>query len=329
MRGSCGQALAGLVFGVAAMAAGQGVAHAQERFNPRLGLVTTGPFYRVTAAARLNPIGLFVDGRAGYRLRLFNDPGRSVLLRNTYVALAASVVGSPAFVRTGVALEIQPLAILNLQVVYEPLVQWFGTFKNFQTYPNVRDTGIGAGIVASGNNPPDPNNAQTARGWQLTLQGTLQARIGQTLAIRNTFRAVRSVYDTSSLAPAHQGDRVYYDPFYDVAAPLDGWVLANDLDVIASLSDLGTNIGLRYSAVVPLLGAAADDASRTTTTHRLGPIVTYTFREQRHSAFNAPTLFVLAQWWLHHQYRTGGESPGTISQYMPMVIVGFSFRGDW
>jgi hypothetical protein len=223
-------------------------------------------------------------------------------------------------------------------------VQWFGTFRNMQTFANVGQSCVGAGVVSSGNGVADPMtgrnpycpsitdatpNNQTARGWQLSLQGTLQARIGQTLAIRNTFRAVRAVYDTSSLAPAHQGDRVYYDPFYDVAAPLDGWVLANDLDVIASLSDLGTNIGLRYSTVVPLLGADADDASRTTTTHRLGPIVTYTFREQRHSAFNAPTVFVLAQWWLHHQYRTGGESPGTISQYMPMVILGFSFRGDW
>lgn len=316
------------VLGVAAMVTAGGVAHAQERFNPRAGLVTTGPFYRVTAAARLNPIGLFGDVRAGYRLRLFNSPTRSVLLRNTYVALAASLVASPAFLRPGIALEIQPLQILNLQVVYEPIVQWMGTFSNLQTYPTVAQSGIGAGVLSSGNNPPDPTNAQTARGWQLTFQGTLQARIGQILAVRNTFRAVRSSYDTSSLAPAHQNDRVYYDPFYDTVSPLDGWVFANDLDVIASLTDLGTNIGLRYSSVIPQLGDYADP-NRTTTTHRLGPIVTYTFKEERHSAFNAPTVFVLAQWWLHHQFRTGGESPGTISQYMPMIILGFSFRGDW
>ncbi len=273
-------------------------------------------------------MGLFGDFRAGYRLRLFNSPTRGILLRNTYVALGASVVASPAFVRPGIALEVQPLQILNLQVLYEPIVQWFGSFSNLQTYPTAAASGIGAGIVASGNNPPDQGNAQTARGWQLTLQATLQARIGQTLAVRNTFRAVRSTYDTSTLSPAHQADRVYYDPFYDVVAPLDGWVMVNDLDVIASLTDLGTNIGLRYSSVIPALGDSADD-SRTTTTHRLGPIVTYTFKERRHSAFNAPTVFVLAQWWLHHQFRTGGDSPGTISQYMPMIVLGFSFRGDW
>jgi hypothetical protein len=307
------------------VAAGAREAHAQERFNPRVGLATSGPFYRVTTAARLNPIGLFGDVRAGYRLRLFNDPGRSVLLRNTYVALGASMVASPAFVRAGIALEVQPLAILNLQVVYEPIVQWFGSFKNMQTFRTVADSGIGAGVVASGNIPQDPDNAQAVRGWQLMLQGTLQARIGQTLAIRNTFRATRSSYDASTF---RSGDRVYYDPFYDVTAPLDGWVFANDLDVIAQLADLGTNIGLRYSSVIPSLGDL-DDANRTTTTHRLGPIVTYTFKERRHSAFNAPTVFVLAQWWLHHQFRTGGPQENTISQWMPMVILGFSFRGDW
>jgi hypothetical protein len=328
MRGSRGRVLAGVVCGVTAMVGAGGVAHAQERFNPRVGLATTGPYYRATVAVRLNPIGLFGDFRAGYRLRLFNSPTRHILLRNTYIALAASVVASPAFVRPGIALEIQPIQMLNLQVLYEPVVQWFGSFSNLQTYPTAGQSGIGAGIVASGNNPPDATNAQSARGWQLTLQGTLQARIGQTLAVRDTFRAVRSSYDTSTLAPAHQGDRVYYDPFYDVVAPLDGWVFTNDLDVIASLTDLGTNIGLRYTSVIPQLGDG-DDANRTTTTHRLGPIVTYTFKEQRHAAFNAPTVFVLAQWWLHHQFRTGGDSPGTISQYMPMIVMGFSFRGDW
>ena len=69
-----------------------GEASAQERFNPRNGLVTTGPFYRFTAAARMNPIGLFIDFRGGYRMRLFNSPTRSVLLRNTYAAVLGSVV---------------------------------------------------------------------------------------------------------------------------------------------------------------------------------------------------------------------------------------------
>lgn len=329
MRASRRHALAIGVFGAVVAVSSGGTAQAQERFNPRVGLVTTGPYYRATLALRANPLGLFVDARAGYRMRLFNSPTRHILLRNTYIALAATVGASPAFVRPGIALEIQPLQILNLQVIYEPIIQWFGSFKNLQTYPTVAASGIGAaGVVGSGNEPLDAANAQSARGWQLTLQGTLQARIGQTLAVRDTFRAVRASYDASTLAAGRQGDRVYYDSFYDVVAPLDGWVCTNDLDVLASLTDLGTNIGLRYTTVMPLLGSD-DDAARTTTTHRLGPIISYTFKEARHAAFNAPTVFLLAQWWLHHQYRTGGDSPGTVTQYMPLIALGFSFRGDW
>ncbi len=324
MRGSRVGTLLGVTVCAAALAAG-GEARAQERFNPRVGLVTTGPFYRATVAARVNPIGLFGEVRAGFRLRLFNSPTRHILLRNTYVALGASVVASPAFVRPGVALEVQPLAILNLQVLYEPIVQWFGSFGNVQTYPDASHAGIGAGVLSSGN---VPDNAQAARGWQLTLQGTLQARIGQTLAVRNTFRAVRSTYDADTLSSSHRADRVYYDPFYDVVSPLDGWVFTNDLDVLASLTDLGTNIGLRYTAVLPQLGDAAGP-DVVAATHRLGPVITYTFKERRHAAFNAPTVFLLAQWWIRHPWRTGGDAPEAISQWMPMVVLGLSFRGDW
>lgn len=328
MRKLHGSVVRGLVAGVlaAGVMVGGREAAAQERFNPRVGLVTTGPYYRGTLAVRVNPIGLFADLRGGYRLRLFNNPSRHILLRNTYVALGASVVASPGFVRPGIALEVQPLAILNLQVLYEPIVAWFpsGLSKNVQTYPNVAAAGVGAGIV-SGVAPA--NNTQALRGWQLTLQGTLQARIGQSLAIRDTVRAVHSSYDTSTLDAGHAADRVYYDPFYDVVAPLEGWVVANDLDVIATLTDLGTNIGLRYSSVVPVLGDL-DNSAVTTTTHRLGPLISYTFSERRHSWFNAPTLFLLAQWWIQHQWRTGGEHPDTVTQYMPMFVLGFSFRGD-
>ncbi len=314
------------VAGALTVTLGAREAAAQDRFNPRVGLVTTGPFYRFTLAARMNPIGLFADLRGGYRLRLFNNPTRSVLLRNTYVALLGSVVASPAFVRPGVALEIAPLAILNLQVGLER-VQWFGSFKALQTTPSAAVGCIGAaGVFSSGCGSAD-TTSQTAQGWQMYVQGILQARIGQSLAVRNTFRAVRSWYDTTNLPTGH---RVYYDPFFDIHAPLDGWVLANDLDVLASLTDLGTNIGLRYSAVLPQLNQdEAGSPDRVLATHRLGPIITYTFREQRHSALNAPTIFFLAQWWLRHPFRTDAFDAGYSHQAMPMIILGFSMRGDW
>lgn len=297
-------------------------ARAQERFNPRNGLVTTGPFYRFTAAARANPIGLFLDFRGGYRQRLFNHPRRSVLLRNTYAALAGSVVFSPAFVRPGVVAEFQPLAILNLQVWYER-IWWFlgGTWGHIQTFNSVTENWSTLSIGDEAK-----RNAIAASGQQVTLQGTLQARVGQTLAIRNTFRAVRQWYDTDRFPVGRPRD-LYYNPFYDSIELTDGWVFVNDLDVIATLTDLGTNIGLRYSVVSPRLEGFANDAVDTTT-HRLGPLISYTFRERRHSWFNAPTIFVLAQWWIVNQWRTGNTEYNTVTQWAPMFILGFSFRGD-
>ncbi len=322
MRRAFGRGVAGAVSAVALLAMA-GEAGAQERFNPRVGLATTGPYYRFSTALRVNPIGLFVDFRGGWRQRLFNDPGRSVLLRNTYVALAGTVVTSPAFVRPGIALEVQPLAILNLQAVWEPVVQWFGTFGNVQSFNDVTSNYSDAVLSRNRN---VPGAVQTARGWQFTAQATLQARIGQTLALRDTFRAVYQKYDPATLTSGRTG--LFYDPFYDVIAPTDGWTLVNDVDVIAQLTDLGTNLGLRFSSVMPQLGSFAND-STTTTTHRLGPIVTYTFRERRHGAVNAPTLYALAQWWLQHPFRTGGDNEGAVSRALPMIIVGFSMRGDW
>ncbi|MEZ4390765.1 MAG: hypothetical protein R3A48_06675 [Polyangiales bacterium] len=108
---------------------------AQDRFNTRQGRVTNGWFYRATTAIRLNPIGVFAEVRGGYRQRLF-DPGRGpLILRNTYFAVAPSVVVSPAFVRPGLAVEFSPLAILNLSALVE-YVQFFGSFNLAQTWQN-------------------------------------------------------------------------------------------------------------------------------------------------------------------------------------------------
>lgn len=111
-------------------------AGAQDRFNTRVGRVTNGPFYRVTAALRLNPLGLFGEGRFGFRTRLFDTPGASILLKNTYLAGGVSFTTSPAFVRPGIFVEFAPLAILNFQANFEH-VWWYGNFQYMQSFPHV------------------------------------------------------------------------------------------------------------------------------------------------------------------------------------------------
>ncbi len=306
----------------AATLLGAGSAFAQDRPPPRPFEATTGFFYRTAVFARLNPLGLFVDARAGMRWRLFNAPDRPVILQNTYASIGASVVASPAFVRPGIVAEVQPVQMLNLQVSYEPVVQWFGTFGNLQTFDDAHANFSDAGLSR---NRDVAGTVQTARGWQLSLQATLQTRIGPWFALRDTVRGVYANYATSTLTSGHT--RLYYDPSSDVLALTDGWVVTNDLDAIVRITRHRLNVGVRYTVVAPLLGSAgADDVA--TTTHRVGPLVSYTFYERDHGWFNAPTVYVMAQWWLVHPWRTGGPSPDATSQAVPMFVAGFSFRGD-
>lgn len=326
-------ALAGALLGMTSEAG------AQDRFNTRVGRVTNGPFYRVTAALRLNPLGLFGEGRFGFRTRLFDTPGASILLKNTYLAGGISFTTSPAFVRPGIFVEFAPLAILNFQANLEH-VWWYGNFQYMQSFPHVigprQATDMGAPSQTEGsqsfsdaqiNRNRDAGLNYAGRGFHLTLGATLQAKVGD-LAIRSNFRGVRYWMNTSGAGEGRGGDRTQYDIFYDVLAPTNGWLFLNDTDIIYQATDLGFNVGLRLSTAMPLYQAAdfapGQAQEHNNTTMRLGPLVSYTFREQRHRAFNAPTVFMLAQWWLMHPYRTGVET----SQGFPMVVLGFAFRGD-
>ena len=306
--------------------AGPRAAAAQDRFNTRVGRVTNGLYLRSSTVVRVNPLGLFTDFRLGYRHRIFDRPGNPLVLRNTYWAAAGSLAVSPGFLRTGVAAEFAPLAVLNLSAVFER-VQWFGTFNFVQSFASANENFSDAAIRERAR--VDPASAETAGGWLLTLNAVLQVKLGD-LAVRNT---ARGVWNSLSLRDHRP---VFYDSFQDVLAPNNGWVFSDDFDLIYQNSELGLNVGARLTAVVPLyetVSWGADGApfagrgADNSPTLRLGPLVSYTFREGRHSFFNAPTVFVLAQWWLTHRYRTGGcddcTSPG-----LPMIVLGFAFRGD-
>lgn len=307
-------------------AAAPRTAVAQDRFNTRVGRVTNGLYMRNSTLLRVNPLGLFNDFRFGYRHRIFDRPANPIVLRNTYWAAAASLALSPAFVRAGAAVEFAPLAMVNLSASFER-VQWFGTFNFAQSFASANDNYSDAAIRERAR--VDPASAEATGGWMLTLNGILQAKVGD-IAIRNT---VRGVWNSLSLRDNHP---VFYDSYYDVMAPNGGWVFSDDVDLIYQDTEIGFNIGARFTAIVPLYESAswgADGApiagrgAENSPVMRLGPLVTYTFREGRHSFFNAPTVFVLAQWWLSHRNRTGGCEECT-PQGLPMIVVGFAFRGD-
>jgi hypothetical protein len=269
--------------------------------------------YRNTALLRLNPAAVFDELRLGYRRRLF--AGEGPLARDTFAGVGLTAIASPAVAALAPSIELQPLSIFQLTASYYG-VGYFGTFGHLQSFPS-----------ASAPHGDDEREARRGAAYattagQFVLQPLVQAKAGP-LAARS---ATRFLY---SLARLRGEDRVYYDPVYDVLLPRRGWAVANDTDLLA-VTTWGLAAGVRYSVVHALYAAGdfapgeARSAAAEPTVQRVGPVAAYTFYDRPGARFNAPTLLVLAQWWVDHAYRTGRE----VSRAVPYAIAAFSFSGD-
>ncbi|MEZ4438949.1 MAG: hypothetical protein R3B72_07660 [Polyangiaceae bacterium] len=58
------------------------------------------------------------------------------------------------------------------------------------------------------------------------------------------------------------------------------------------------------------------------------------FEDDPPSMWNAPTVGLLAQWWLQHRYRTGQPPAGgledrSVSQALPYILLLFIQKGDF
>jgi hypothetical protein len=262
---------------------------------------------------RVNPLGLEEQLRIGPQKLLYRSD--SMLFRDNFLFVGASPKVNPAFVKLGPSIEIQPLSIFNLRVSAE-LVQWFGTFGFMQSYQspldNYSDTEINAGKAQ--------NRMYQATGGHFTIEPLIQVKAGP-IAIRNRFSIE---YWNMSV---RSGDKLFYDPTLDTLVPANGWVIANDLDLLY-LSKFKLVIGARYSVVLPLY-QASDYLPGETQVHsnghqRLGPLLAYTFFDRGYSRFNKPTLILIANWYLSHRFRTGQD----VNQGVPYVVLGFAFTSD-
>jgi len=115
---------------------------------------------------------------------------------------------------------------------------------------------------------------------------------------------------------------------YDVLAPETGWLHTTDTDLLYvnggpfTVGIRHTWLAVQYQEENFLNGESTD--TENTPLHRLGPLFAYKFNNRSMTRFNQPTVFVLANWWLQHRYRTGQE----ISQALPYVVIGFTFNGN-
>ena len=283
-------------------------------------LVDSGPLlhrivHRNTFAVRYNPIGLLYDGRWVYRRRLFES--ESVALRDNFWGIGIAPTASPAFVRAGPYVEFQPATIWGLWAAFQ-YVQYFGSFNLVQGFSGAQAEFSDATIARSG-----ATAAQAASGWELTLGSQFNLKV-KDVVIRNATRLVRGSLNL------RDGGRVYYDQFYDVLAPNNGWFFTNDLDVLYQTASNRLVVGARYTATLPFYNDAQHLDSTLSTPfnnnmHRVGPFLGYTFFSKDGERFNNPTVFLLIQWWAEHRYRTGLET----SSFLPLMAVGFQTTGDF
>ena len=270
--------------------------------------------HRNTLAVRVNPLGLIYDGRLAYRLRLYQSESKA--LRDNFLGIGIAPMLSPAWGRIGPFVEFNPLSVFGLWAMFH-YVQYFGTVDLAQGFAGAESDFSDRTIKAN-----TKMNSRATNGWELTLGANLQLK----LAFLVIKAGARLVHGSLKL---REGERVYYDLTYDIAAPNNGWTFVNDLDVL--WQGLGNKLvaGARYTVTVPLYDPARHFADPTAAVdnsmHRLGPFLAYTFKFEDGARFNTPTAFLAAQWWLKHRFRAGQE----ISQAIPVVVVGFQITGDF
>jgi hypothetical protein len=212
--------------------------------------------------------------------------------------------------------------VLQLYGIYE-WVQYFGGFNYLQSFPSARAEFSDTLLSQRGELPAgDPLRNYAASGTQLTLGANVQFKVGPVVA-RSQFRLVRPDY------ALREGDRVFYDIFYDVLAPNGGWFYTNDADLAWMPGRSGLVVGLRWTVTHALYDArhfAADETRENLNgpMHRVGPVLAYSFFSEDGARFNSPTIVLMANWWLAHRYRAGQE----VSSLMPLLALGFTFNGD-
>lgn len=274
--------------------------------------------YSNLSAVRYNPLGLVNEFTAGYRYQLINK--RSLLFNESFVAAQLHTYVSPAYMRIGPKIDIQPLALLNLSATYD-FTGYLGTFGLMQSFQSPTDDWSDTELERRDDSGDPAQDNYTTTGHFVTLSALLQAKVGR-VAVRDNLKAYWSSYDLRA------GDTVSYDQTLDITIPNRGWAMTNDLDLLY-LFDFGLTLGARYTLTQafyqPRHFQAAEPISRPNgPTHRVGPAMLYTFFDRPHQRFNKPTLIVLMQWWAAHRYRTGED----VSVGIPYFVLGFRFEGD-
>lgn len=279
------------------------------------------PKHRITylnaTFVRINPIGLENRFRVMYQRRLWGRSGK--LFDNTYVGIGPRLDVAPSNTRVGGLIEVVPLAILQLRASYYMLA-YFGSQK-YKAHPfESPNDEFGPDQIAE---RVANNQAINTYGGQAELSALLQLKFGP-IAVRNEFTGLN--FQVNLPDPSD----VYYDIRTDMLVPGRGWVISNESDLLYVNDKIRLTAGVRATylrAFYPpeVFGDADPEVKGQNDHFRVGPLVTYRFKDRPEKRFVRPTLFVAAQWWVKHRYRAGQQ----VSQAMPLMVLGFLFSGDF
>jgi hypothetical protein len=272
--------------------------------------------YSNALVARFNPLGLEDRFSLMYRRRLSARTGK--LWDDTYFGVGITPTFSPSITRFGPTIQLVPLAILQLRASYY-FIGYYGS-QGFKAHPfDSPNDQYGPDTIKG---RADAKQGISTFGGQAELSVLFQVKFGP-IALRDEL-----IFFHNNIKLPGTND-VFYDLRHDILAPGKGWFLSNDTDLLYTNAKIRLNAGVRgtyYHIFYP--GEVYEPGDVTGTNQndgaRVGPLISYSFKDRPEKRFTKPTLFFAAQWWVKHRYRTGQE----VSQGLPLMILGFSFTGE-
>ncbi len=276
-------------------------------------------------AFRYNPLGLEYQLRAGVQRRLYKD--RTPSLRDNFVFAGFAPRINPAFIKFGPSIEIQPLSIFNLRVGAE-VIGFFSTFGFLQSFtsPNkdYSDSELNRGRDAK-------RNYSTA-GGHFMIEPSVQFRVGN-FVLRDKLAIEHWRMNLND------GDQTFYDVTLDTLISNNGWVVANDADLLylhdfkdwtGTFRGARLTVGARYSLVKPFYQdkdfapGESQKMADANAHHRVGPLIAFTFYDHGFESFNRPTALLIANWYTDHRFRTGAD----VNQAIPYFVLAFAAQTD-
>jgi len=259
--------------------------------------------YRNLTALRLNPLGLVNASALNYQYRLYESD--HPLYQTNYAGVTLQPLLSPAYVRLGGGIELQPLSVLRVSAMYEQ-IKFFGNFNFLQSFPDA------SGDWSDTAQEENGDDGYAATGSQWTFGALLQAKVGS-IAMRSNLRFMKF---QMTLFDSHQ---TWYDPMLDALLPADGWGFTNDLDVIY-VTNVGWIIGLRDT--ITTAWHEGDDPNPIS--HRVGPLLSYQILTDPGKKVDSISAFFVVNWYLSHRYRTGED----VGQGIPYLAAGLTITGQ-